>query len=558
VPVRIQVKSLKLRILIGTLLLLISTSQAFALEDEQWPIPNTYQDGHHSILIEDGQEFNNQFSILFGYGNSNSYLCSGLNDANCLNASQFNFNSILPICNDEKSIDCIVGFEAISKEGNTDSGIFSKYTQPNHPNKFTGDNSVNIPNPESPSIWNFSNSPHSNGNLYGLTVGINGEFIKGSTSASWSSFYVNLQAVSLKTGNGKFTDVNGFENFPKCIQTTQVTRTSYGCGSGAEEYGQHRCAIKSTENGNCYLNHKLPKDMIFKVNLRLSKEPNGWLHGRVFNPEISIKNSNKVVEVSISGIASEVPTFYSGGQFNDLSKDLQDFWTKCLPKYLCPSGTRKFANDPNNNPNGATRNVKYTPQPYGDHVINQLTELLPLTSDKSVAVPSRWSIRTLESNEMQGANGCFKKGNGLKGIVSTNATVYSEGPPEYSGDNLQYKVAAPHLRPDNQEFRGSYNLVMRSDVARCVYGFSAAPIRATIQVVNEAGVNSIATTTISEKNNWLSLAAYNFTFSSPTIKVNLSQAKNQKYSITCLKGKLIKKVTGTKPKCPVGYKLKSS
>ena len=32
--------------------------------------------------------------------------------------------------------------------------------------------------------------------------------------------------------------------------------------------------------------------------------------------------------------------------------------------------------------------------------------------------------------------------------------------------------------------------------------------------------------------------------------------KTQKMSITCVKGKLIKKVTAVKPKCPSGYKLK--
>jgi hypothetical protein len=188
--------------------------------------------------------------------------------------------------------------------------------------------------------------------------------------------------------------------------------------------------------------------------------------------------------------------------------------------------------------------------------MKQFTELLPLTNDQAVAVPTRWSIRTLLSSEMGQASGCFTKGSGVKGIVATNATVYSEGPPEYSGNNLQYKVAAPHLRPDNSEFRGSYNLVMRSDVARCVYGFSSAPIKATIQVVNEAGINSIATTTIAEKNNWLSLSAYNFTFSNPTIKIKLTQNQGRKTTISCLKGKLTKKVTGTNPTCPIGYKIR--
>ena len=553
---------MRFRILAGLLVCIIGANYSYALEDEQWPIPNNFQDGHHSILLEDGNEFTDQFSALYGYNYSNSYLCSSVSDQNCLNASSFSFNSILPICSTENSVDCITGLDAIDKNGKVDSGLFSKYSQPNHPNKFAGDVALNLPNPESPGLWNLTNTPHGSGTLFGLTVGINGEFLKGAKSAKWNSFYASLQAVSLKPGLGKFTDINGFENFPKCIPTTRFGNSNYGCGGGAEEFGLHRCAIKSTENGNCYLSHGLPKDVTFKVSLRLSQEPNGWLHGRVFNPSISIKNSVKdlikVVDVSISGVTSEVPTYYSGGQYNELSSAIQDFWTKCLPANECLVSTRKFNSDPSSSQNGSTRNVQYQPKPYGELVLKQFTQLLPLTNDQAVAVPTRWSIRTLAANEMENVNGCFKQGDGVKGIVSTNATVYSEGPPDYEDGNLLYKVAAPHLRPDNKEFRGSYNLVMRSDVARCVYGFSSAPIRATIQVVNEAGINSIATTTISEKDNWLSLSAFNFTFSTPTIKVNLSQTKNQKYSISCVKGKVTKKVTGTKPKCPAGYKLKAS
>jgi len=45
----------------------------------------------------------------------------------------------------------------------------------------------------------------------------------------------------------------------------------------------------------------------------------------------------------------------------------------------------------------------------------------------------------------------------------------------------------------------------------------------------------------------------NFAFSAVRAKV---EAEAKKKTITCIKGKLIKKVTGTNPKCPVGYKLK--
>jgi hypothetical protein len=41
------------------------------------------------------------------------------------------------------------------------------------------------------------------------------------------------------------------------------------------------------------------------------------------------------------------------------------------------------------------------------------------------------------------------------------------------------------------------------------------------------------------------------------IKVKLSQAKNQKYTISCVKGKVTKKITAVNPKCPSGFKIKT-
>jgi hypothetical protein len=79
---------------------------------------------------------------------------------------------------------------------------------------------------------------------------------------------------------------------------------------------------------------------------------------------------------------------------------------------------------------------------------------------------------------------------------------------------------------------------------------------------------------VNEKNGWLNFAARGFTYSSPTIKVKLSQevvveptptpsasptAKPaaKKITITCVKGKTSKKVTAVAPKCPSGFKKKS-
>jgi hypothetical protein len=66
---------------------------------------------------------------------------------------------------------------------------------------------------------------------------------------------------------------------------------------------------------------------------------------------------------------------------------------------------------------------------------------------------------------------------------------------------------------------------MRSDTARCLYGFSKAPLNASVSVTNDKGTKTTATTVVSEKNGWLKMAAYGFTYSNKTIKVKISKKK---------------------------------
>jgi hypothetical protein len=185
----------------------------------------------------------------------------------------------------------------------------------------------------------------------------------------------------------------------------------------------------------------------------------------------------------------------------------------------------------------------------------------------------------LTPRELQSANQCFTNQSQLNGIVTTNATVYSPGPPSFDKEagNLNYKVAAPHFTNTGDLFTGTYDLVMRSTVARCIYGFSSAPVKASISVVSATGTPEVATTVVGEKDGWLHLSANGFEFSAPTIAVSLSQdapvvapapvavqpspaAKvvipQKKTSIRCTKGKLSKTISGIAPKCPAGYKAK--
>ena len=193
----------------------------------------------------------------------------------------------------------------------------------------------------------------------------------------------------------------------------------------------------------------------------------------------------------------------------------------------------------------------------------ELLAWLPYINDKSTADISKWTLRSLTDGELAGASSCFSNKAQLNGLVMTNATQYTAGPPKFdrASGSLDYQVAAPHYTSGGSVFLGTYDLVMRSDVARCIYGFSKAPLNASISVIDNDGVSTTATKLVSERDGWIRIAAYGFGFSSPTVKVKFTQdaatsstTVAKKITITCKKGKLVKKVTAIKPVCPKGYK----
>ncbi len=154
--------------------------------------------------------------------------------------------------------------------------------------------------------------------------------------------------------------------------------------------------------------------------------------------------------------------------------------------------------------------------------------------DTAAGTSTLWSIESIPL----GNQPCFAKADGVLGVVSTNATAYDGTAPGFKDGQLTYKVAGLHYAPDGKTLnRGTYDLVMRSDIARCLYGFSSAPISAKIQVLTEQGEAVVASTVVNERNGWLNLAAYGFTFSEKNIKVELTQFSPRKVSLSKFTGK---------------------
>lgn len=203
-----------------------------------------------------------------------------------------------------------------------------------------------------------------------------------------------------------------------------------------------------------------------------------------------------------------------------------------------------------------------------------LEALRPYAKDQSVGQSSYWVVQTFGPDGQK----CLADTNRIVGVVTTSAVAYERYAPKFVDGKLRYRVGGVHLDKNGELVKGNYDLVLRSDAARCLYGFTDAPIDAVVSVTYGDKEQNVSTSVVGERDGWLFISAKNFTFSNPTIEVAISQPKpipspvatttptpspvttnkaiasKEKVTITCVKGKIIKKVVGATPKCPTGFK----
>lgn len=286
------------------------------------------------------------------------------------------------------------------------------------------------------------------------------------------------------------------------------------------------------------------------IQLKLTNELTGWFRGRLKDPIIEVQKIDERYNlVTVEAEPVEIARFFTPAAVSE--------------------GAPNILGKPNEISHGAGYSLFNASSAKALELVNGYRDWV---KDKAAGVSTVWTFTAVDGNQASGGNSqgsyCLSDKTRLLGIVTTNAMAFEGGAPRYNGGFLSYNVAGMHYLPDGkQEVLGTYDLVLRSDVARCLYGFSNAPVSATISVTGGDSTN-VATTVVSEKNGWLKLAAYGFTFSSKEIKVQLSQQKEvvsqpkvtpKKTTITCVtikKPLRSKKVTAVSPKCPSGYKKK--
>ena len=305
----------------------------------------------------------------------------------------------------------------------------------------------------------------------------------------------------------------------------------------AHQSGGYESTCAFVEDGNCGAIQDFIPGTRFKLQMSIPKSVGGWFQGRMKDPVMSVDASAKLANtVTVEAEPVTVPRMA-------VVRTMDDYTTREKTWFQ-------------NNGYWGTPQGKATGVRSGEREVFDYVEFYrPMAKDTAAGVQSFWNLGTVIGGV---GSSCLSDTSKVLGIVTTNAMGFEGKSPAFEKGYLNYRVTGLHFLPDGTTpFQGTYDLVMRSDAARCLYGFTNAPISATVSVVG-GDTSSVATTVVSEKNGWLKMAAYGFTFSEKTLTVRMTQAKAPavKKTITCVKGKVTKKVTAVNAKCPAGYKKK--
>ena len=496
---------------------------------------------------------------------TNVAICNTGSEAGCDYSVYSSYRAVLPICADATDINCISEIFASDASG-AKLAVSSATVFPEiNPQAFAGNKALNVPRGSGAALVSIAGAPHAGGDKYLIKTTLSALRTGDQTTFQTPRLSASISAVNVIEGD--FFDLATETNTAKYDQVGRIAVGTTQTKPGLDGKPSKLCVAASTTQ--CALSYSLPKEISFGFSLRLNTNLSGWLHGRMKNAVIDYKTTSGVTNLTVNANPINVPLIDVWSKSDDLSDAhvssyLSQFWGGEAMHYPLSNETGGLPITDAEKTREGMKNIsfKHINGSFSKSSMDNFLLWLPIAKDKAAAMPTQWRLGTMTDNGSGSIRECLDKEKSLAGVVTTNSTMYIDGPPTFKDDALDYKVASTHFEADGTTvFKGTYELIMSSTVARCIYKFTSAPISATVSITSESGEANIATTVISEKNGWLKLGAYGFTFSSPTVRVKLTQevvkpVVVKKTTITCVKGKTSKKVTAVKPKCPKGYKKK--
>ena len=493
--------------------------------------------------------------MVFGKGNLDSQetwlRCDDIEDKICTDAAGIIGYVNLTVCTDASNVACIADVWAVDPTGKKIPGKLVK-SVPKDYGKFTFKENAAINMPDGTgqgALWQIPGAINSAGKD---TYFVSSQFMlaqpdkKPGQPISAGKIFLSR----LNTGISPVEEITGQYRLihPRDNGTARASWVDWGdTGSWYLPDGSRCVGIDLTV---CEAVREFPAGYRFGVSLRMGTKLSGWYHGRLALPDVTIKNWKTGQEISVEAEPVRVPTLNFSVPNAEIPQKVREI--VFTDRYFGKSGD-------------GIREARINDGASAPWMVDLAAAFAPAYKDKATSTNTYWAFKAMNYGQNSAeVQKCSDNTGNVAGLVTTNALTYLPGPPTFDKESqsLTYKVASPHYEANGSLASGSYDLSMRSDIARCIYGFSNAPIKAEISITSDDGEKKVATTIVNEKNGWLYLSAKGFTFSAPTINVKLSQEKvitpvaSKKVTISCVKGKTTKKVTAVSPKCPAGYKKK--
>ena len=555
-----RVKVLHMRKAICLVLLsltaLTSTSASWAsynFPDEIWKsTENIYSEvltDSSAIIVENQSHIQayNSPDRATGKGGGN-FVCETFDDVNCQDKEWISGTLLMSPCSIAPSDFCIEGLSMGLPSGSALRDVKPAFEIKTK--KIAASTSSNIPGGGAASLWRDSQ-------FGDVLVVASLKYVKAkAASPHFSLINVKIVPVTLKSD-------------PAYVASTLKTSTpSQGSIPNVQWQGTRPVTLNQdicyvVDEGNCYVRRDFKEETRLKISLTVPKEISGWLFGRMKNTGIALKPiSENASRLEVEGTSAIAPNLIVSKTKAEVLKHEKFVAFTKANGYNGGEDVFSRLRSPGSMAMGGSQvNAFWAYDVWGE-------DLKAYSGpDPLFALSTVWNFGSIDSNQISGA--CANGKNKFLGMVTTNAPIYESDPPILKDGFLQYRVAGPHFTADQQTlFRGVYDLNLDSEFARCIYGFSTAPISATISVTNSDGGNQeISTEVMSEKDGWIHLGAYNFHFSAPTVRVKFTQevantvpvtkvtqkaVAQQQKKINCQKGKVKKQISGTK--CPAGYK----
>jgi len=433
---------------------------------------------------------------ISNFGSSNTRHCSESLEVPHCNPQTMSPNwflqarLVLPVCETASQPNCMAAPVLIDAQGKRTTGVLLKYQ-----NSLTteANEKLGLPAGSTSSLWQFPGVMNSSGtDTYVAAALVQYELGAGTNQFVAKDLTLSLAPYVLETNLG-------FSGYVR----SEAQQADGTYAAGLRSWDMERPCIW-LEDRACGLVANFSEGVSAEFAVNIPNTIAGWLEGRIKNPVAAITSvSPSQNRLQISAEPARVSRYLTKITKGQLPQAHEDAFTKI--KTGTGGGWFEGA---------ALKHV------FSNNVwALENTELLKgAANDRAYGMSTIWTVKTA-----YGQQRCLDDTSKVLGIVATNAMIYAGGPPKFADGSLNYSVAGMHYQSDGSLATGTYDLLIRSETARCLYGFTEAPVNASVQVISDQGEDTVATTVASEKNGWIKLAAYGFTFSNKEIKVKISQ-----------------------------------